>query len=206
MRPAQRIGLFGGAFDPPHDAHLALVRAALDALSLGRLHVVPTGDAWHKSRVLSPANDRLAMCRLAFAGCPQVFVDDRELQRTGPTYTIDTLTELRAEYPVASLFLLIGADQAQAFSTWRRAQDIVALASVVIAERASVAAPLDAGNPLPGLDLANAQAPRRLPLAALSHSSSAIRTRVRSGQSIDGLVPAAVARYIAEHQLYQSLH
>lgn len=206
MRPAQRIGLFGGAFDPPHDAHLALVRAALDALSLGRLHVVPTGDAWHKSRVLSPANDRLAMCRLAFAGCPQVSVDDRELQRPGPTYTIDTLTELRAEYPVASLFLLIGADQAQAFSTWRRAQDIVALASVVIAERAGIAAPLDAGNPLPGLDLANAQAPRRLPLAALSHSSSAIRARVRSGQSIDGLVPAAVARYIAEHQLYQSLH
>ena len=120
-----RIGLFGGAFDPPHDAHLALARAAIDQLALDRLHVLPTGDAWHKSRPLSPGADRLAMCRLAFADLPRVRVDDRELRRDGATYTIDTLAELHAEEPAAQLFLVIGADQAAAFHRWRRAADIL---------------------------------------------------------------------------------
>ncbi|WP_415133794.1 nicotinate (nicotinamide) nucleotide adenylyltransferase [Ottowia sp.] len=197
-------GLFGGAFDPPHDAHVALARAAVAELALDRLHVVPTGDAWHKSRPLSPAADRLAMCRLAFGGLPRVFVDDRELRRDGPTYTIDTLTELRAQYPGAALFLQIGADQAAAFHTWRRAREIVAIATVSIAARAGqtgAEGQFDLKNPLPGLAVDPARV-RVLPLPAMPHSATEVRRLAAAGQGIGHLVPAPVAGYIADHHLY----
>ena len=108
VRPAgeQRIGVFGGAFDPPHHAHVALARAAIEQFELGSLHVIPTGQAWHKARALSAAEHRLAMTRLAFQDDAKVVVDERELQRTGPTFTIDTLEALQAENPQARLYLL----------------------------------------------------------------------------------------------------
>ncbi len=201
-----RVGLFGGAFDPPHHAHVALAQAAIEQLGLERLHVVPTGDAWHKARALSPAADRLAMCRLAFAGLPRVAVDERELRRAGASYTIDTLTELHAEHPAAQWFLLIGADQAAAFHSWRRADDILRLATIVIAVRADpscVGAVFDAEHPLPGLAVA-ADRVRRLQLPAMPHSATAVRRLVAAGQPIEHLVPAPVAGYIADHHLYQS--
>ena len=204
--PLQRIGVFGGAFDPPHLVHVALARAAIDTLALDRLLIVPTGDAWHKSRPLSPAADRLAMCRLAFADVPRARPDDRELQREGPTYTIDTLTELHADCPGAQLFLLIGADQAAAFHTWRRAQEIVDIAIICIAARADPAGatmPLDTENPLPGLRVAPGRV-RVLPLPPLPHSASEVRRRAAAGLAIDHLVAPAVAGYIAEHHLYQT--
>lgn len=204
-RPA-RIGLFGGAFDPPHDAHVALARGAIAQLRLDRLHVVPTGDAWHKSRPLSPAADRLAMCRLAFADVAGVRVDERELRRGGPTYTIDTLTELHAEYPGATLFLQIGADQAAAFQTWRRAADILRIAHVSIAARAGqtcATGQFDLETPLPGLAVDPARV-HWLALPALPHSATEVRRRVAAGQPIDDLVPPAVAGYIAEHHLYRN--
>lgn len=206
MTHPPRIGLFGGAFDPPHNAHVALARAAVDQLGLDVLHVVPTGDAWHKSRPLSPAADRLAMCRLAFAEVPRVVVDDRELHRAGPTYTIDTLRELRAQYPGAQLFLQIGADQAAAFHSWRSASEIVQITIVSIAVRAipeSPGATFDLKNPLPGLAIDPARI-RWLDGPALPYSATEIRRRVAAGQSIDPLVAPPVAGYIANHHLYQS--
>ncbi len=204
--PPRRVGVFGGAFDPPHAVHVALARAAIETLALDRLLIVPTGDAWHKSRPLSPATDRLAMCRLAFADVPKAVPDDRELRRDGPTYTIDTLTELHADWPDAELFLLIGADQAAAFHTWRQAQAIVDLAIVSIAARAEsagAAMPFDPGNPLPGLRVAPGRV-RVLPLPPMPHSATDVRRRVAAGLAIDHLVAPAVAGYIAEHHLYQS--
>lgn len=204
--PPQRVGVFGGAFDPPHEAHVALAREAIAAFALDRLLIIPTGDAWHKSRPLSPAADRLAMCQLAFAGLPQAVVDDRELRRDGPTYTIDTLTELRTDWPAATLFLQIGADQAAAFHTWRRAQDIVDIATISIAARADsagAAMQLDAENPLPGLRVAPGRV-RVLPLPPLPHSATEVRRRVAAGLPIDHLVAPAVAGYIADHHLYST--
>jgi len=206
MSASARIGLFGGAFDPPHDAHVARARVAIDQLALDRLHVLPTGDAWHKSRPLSPGADRLAMCRLAFADLPRVRVDDRELRRDGATYTIDTLTELHAEAPGAQLFLVIGADQAAAFHRWRRATDILRLTTVLIAVRADpsgASAVFDPNNPLPGMavDAARVQALR---LPAMPHSATVVRRLVAAGQPVGHLVPAPVAGYIATHHLYQS--
>ncbi len=95
----RRVGMFGGAFDPPHAAHRALVEAAVRQLQLERMYVFPTGHAWHKSRVLSPAIHRVAMAQLAFADLPEVVVDGRETLRSGPSYSVDTLRELHAQHP-----------------------------------------------------------------------------------------------------------
>lgn len=206
MSLTPRIGLFGGAFDPPHDAHLALARAAIDELRLDRLHVVPTGDAWHKARPLSAGRHRLAMCRLAFADLPKVLVDERELRRDGPTYTVDTLTELQVEYPGAALFLQIGADQAAAFASWRRVDEILSIATISIAVRANSTlahGQFDLKNPLPGLPTDPARI-HILNLSPLPHSATEVRRRVAVGLPIDHLVAAAVAGYIAEHHLYQT--
>jgi nicotinate-nucleotide adenylyltransferase len=201
-----RIGIFGGAFDPPHHAHVALARAAIDAWQLTTLHVLPTGDAWHKSHALMPARDRLAMTELAFGHLPRVVIDDRELHRAGPTYTIDTLRELAAQHPGARLVLQIGADQAVFFHRWRQAQELARMACISIAVRVSNQAgpvPFDPGDPLPGVTCDPARV-RVLALPAMPHSATEIRQRVAQGLPIGHLVPPAVARYIAEHHLYQT--
>ena len=202
--PALRVGLFGGAFDPPHLAHRTLVQMAMAQLQLDVLHVLPTGHAWHKQREVSPAPQRLAMAQLAFADLPGVQVDGRELLRTGPTYTVDTLHELRREYPGAVLHLLIGADQAAAFQTWHDWQAIVRDAIICIAQRAHatgasgvIDATIGTSN-LPGARV------EFLSMPAMDTSATDIRTRVAAHLGIDHLVPAAVARYIDQHHLYRT--
>ena len=128
-----RVGVFGGAFDPPHNAHIALAQAALAQLHLAELRIFPTGQAWHKARALSAAEHRLAMVRLAFADLPGTVVDGRELTRTGPSYTLDTLRELRHERPDAQLVLILGADQGNALPGWHGWQEIVSTAIISIA-------------------------------------------------------------------------
>jgi nicotinate-nucleotide adenylyltransferase len=130
-----RIGIFGSAFDPPHNAHVALVQAALEQLALDRLLVFPTGQAWHKARVLSEATHRLAMASWPSMAYDRVTSDARELQRPGPTYTIDTLTEVQAESPGAQLFLIVGGDQAAALPSWHRWREILETAIISIASR-----------------------------------------------------------------------
>jgi nicotinate-nucleotide adenylyltransferase len=104
----RRIGLFGGSFDPVHNAHLALARQALDQLKLDELRWVPVGQAWQKARVLTPAAQREAMLRLAIEGEARFVLERCELQRAGPSYTLDTLRELQAATPGSDWFLLIG--------------------------------------------------------------------------------------------------
>jgi len=195
LSPRRRIGLFGGAFDPPHRAHVALARAALEQLRLDELRIIPTGQAWHKSRPLSPAADRLAMVQLAFGGLPGVQVDERELHRTGASYTIDTVEALRAEQPQAEFFLLMGADQWAAFTSWHRWQELAAMVRLCVAERPDLA-PRTATS---GLSVT------WLDLPAMALSATAIRSLVGGAPPQDSwadLVPPAVARYISEHRLY----
>ena len=187
--------MFGGAFDPPHRAHLALARAAVEQLALDRLYVFPTGDAWHKDRTLTPAAHRLAMAALAFAGVPAVQVDDRELRRTGPTYSVDTLRELQADHPGAQLVLLMGEDQAASFTRWHAWQDIARLAVLAVAGRGSGEG-LQALQALPGVRV------QALDLPQMPESATDIRARLTMGQDISALVEPAVARYIASHPLY----
>jgi nicotinate-nucleotide adenylyltransferase len=194
------LGVFGGAFDPPHNAHVALIRAAFDQLALTALHVFPTGDAWHKPRALTSPDHRLAMAHLAFDDIPAVTVDDREIRRDGPTFTADTLRELRAEWPQARLALIIGEDQALALTTWHAYEEILQSAIICIAERAHPS------GTRPRFDPSTLPQGRfvRLKLPAMSVSATEIRSRVAAHQGIAPLVPDPVARYIAQHHLYQT--
>lgn len=197
-----RIGMFGGAFDPPHNAHAALARAAVEQLGLDELRVFPTGDAWHKPRALTPAHHRVAMARLAFADLARVTVDARETERPGPTYTIDTLLELQAERPGAQLFLLLGQDQADALPSWHRWQDILRIAIICVAERDAGMARIGEFDRSFGLPEAPAVRVQPLRLAPMSVGSTQIRAMVAAGQGIAPLVPEPVARYISQHHLY----
>jgi nicotinate-nucleotide adenylyltransferase len=193
-----RLGVFGGAFDPPHLAHVALAKAAVEQLDLHQLRVLPTGQAWHKARDLSAAEHRLAMAREAFGVVPRAFVDDRELRREGPTYTIDTLRQFKAEFPGMELVLVIGADQAEALHSWRESEQILKLATVAVAARARPdpgAPPFDPTR-LRGAHFAAVELP------PMPVSATQVRALVGVGQEIGHLVPPGVASYIARHHLY----
>ncbi|MBC7434760.1 MAG: nicotinate (nicotinamide) nucleotide adenylyltransferase [Bdellovibrionales bacterium] len=194
----QRLGIFGGAFDPPHDAHVALINAAVAQLQLDELRVFPTGQAWHKPRELTAAEDRLAMARLAFGGLPRVVVDDREIRRAGPTYTIDTVHELQTEFPGVSFYIVLGADQAAKLPGWRQWREIMQLATLSIAGR------LESDSNSIGFDISTAPLGRfeTLQLPPTSISATDIRQRVSASKGIAHLVPGGVARYIDQHHLY----
>ena len=200
MNSPNRIGIFGGAFDPPHVAHRALVSVALQHLGLDRLLVIPTGQAWHKARTLTTAQHRLAMARLCFGDLPQVQVDSLEIERVGPSYTIDTLRILKDRWPDAQLFLLMGEDQARALDQWHDGQQIPQFATICVAEREDPTrsgAHFESDKPLDERFL-------RLPVAPMAVSATEIRARLGDHQNVDSLVFEPVARYIEHHHLYQT--
>jgi len=196
----RRIAVFGGAFDPPHAAHVALVRAALQELQLDELRIIPTGHAWHKARPLSPPQHRLAMARLAFADLPQVVVDARETERAGPSYTVDTLRELKKEWPDAELFLLMGEDQARALPTWHAWQEILQTAIICVADRGD----WKGSKPRFFAPKRYESRFRHLPMPAVPLSATEIRARIAARQALGPLVFESVARYIEDHHLYQT--
>jgi nicotinate-nucleotide adenylyltransferase len=203
MNHAKRLGIFGGSFDPPHTAHIALAKHAIEQFGLAELRIIPTGDAWHKARTLTPSPHRLAMTRLAFADVAHKTVDPREIDREGATYTVETLEELKAETPEADLYLFIGADQANAFKTWHRWQAILGLATVVVADR-----PNEARGGMAS-QWHNAVSPdvQRLDMPSLNVSATEIRAHVAQGTHADpkmhAWLPAAVQHYIEKHSLYR---
>ncbi len=179
---------------------MALAQAALAQLQLDQLRIIPTGHAWHKSRNLSSAEHRLAMAELAFAPLDRVVVDPRETLRQGASYTIDTLLELRAEFPQAHFFLLLGQDQAQSFSTWHRWEEISRLAIICVAARAGFT---DESALLNGGQGATSQF-RLLEMPSVPVSSTDIRHAVANHQNVAALVFEPVARYIEHHHLYRT--
>lgn len=196
----KRIGVFGGAFDPPHAAHMALARAAVADLQLDELRIIPTGQAWHKTRTLSPVHHRLAMAQLAFSGLPRVVVDPCETRRAGPTYTVDTLRELKAQFSGAELFLIIGEDQAHLLPNWHAWQEVLQLAIICVAERE------DLTGARPRFIAPSAHESRflRLKMPAMPVSATEIRARIAAHQGLAPLVFEPVARYIDDHHLYQT--
>lgn len=190
-----KVGIFGGSFDPVHNAHVALARQALTELALDELIWLPAGQPWQKSRALAAAADREAMVRLAIEGEPRFTLSRIEILRSGPSFTIDTVRELRAQRPVASWHLLIGQDQYAAFHTWQGWQELLGLVTLAIANRPD--APLSAD---PHVLRMRHEA---VALPMMDISSTDIRARLARGQVVDSLVPAPVARYIAGHLLYQ---
>jgi nicotinate-nucleotide adenylyltransferase len=190
--------MYGGAFDPPHRFHMALVKAAVASLAPDQLRVMPTGGAWHRTGPLAAARHRLAMCELAFAGRAPVQVDDREIKRAGPTYTWDTLKELRCEFPSAELSLIVGEDQALALETWRSWQEIVGCATIYVAKRHSGTS--DKAHFL--LNFMSKHGLKNLAVEPDPVSATFIRQQAAQGLALEGLVHPDVARYIANHHLY----
>lgn len=191
----EQVGILGGTFDPPHVGHVAAAAQVRHALGLDRVLAMPANVPWQKvdRRHVSPAADRLAMTRAAFAGVDGVEVSTLELERSGATYTIDTLDELRAAAPTTTWFLVVGSDVAAALDTWHRPDAVREAVRLVIYERpGSVGARPPARWPYDLVDV---------PL--LDVSSTMLRTRVHRGEPIDGLVPPAVRDIIRDRSLYR---
>jgi nicotinate-nucleotide adenylyltransferase len=198
-----RIGLYGGAFDPPHSGHLALATCAIEQLQLDMLYVVPTGHAWHKSRSLSTAHHRLTMVQLNFASCDKARVDDREIRRAGPSYTVDTLNELKDHHQGATFFIVMGADQALQFQTWRHWQHIAANATLAIAQRTFTSESQSLTDEWHNQHQATII---RLNMPLKKVSATDIRSCIRQGISpAEDLIPS-VSKYIQQHHLYLDQH
>ena len=194
----RRIGVFGGSFNPPHLAHLALARVARDSLGLDELHWLPAGQPWQKPAVeMAQARHREAMVRLLATDEPGCVVDARELRRDGPSYTGDTVRELRAEHPGAELCLVVGQDQFARIDTWRDAAQWAPLVTWAVAARAGQSPQPPAAWPGPLLQA------HPLPLPEMAISATDIRRRLANGQDVTALVGGPVARYIDQHRLYR---
>ncbi len=186
-----KIGIFGGTFDPPHIGHLIAAQDACSALSLDRLLFMPAADPPHKrDECVSPPALRLAMLRAALADNERFEISTIELERQGLSYTVDTVRELQHRYTGDELFLLLGVDQIQEFSTWREPEQVQQLARVVMLTRA--------GQNPKGAEFVHAV----VPVTRIDVSSTLVRERVARGQPIRYLVPSAVAEIIDQNRLY----
>ena len=189
----QRIGLFGGSFDPVHLGHLLVAETAVEELGLGRLFFIPAAQSPFKpDSKPSPPADRLKWLRLALAGCPWAEIDDQEVRRGGVSYTVDTLRDYAGRFRRAELYYLIGADHTPLLPQWKNAEELARLARFAVIPR-----PGQKQSPLP--EPFQGQWLQGFPLGL---SSSQIRARVKAGLAIDHLVPPAVAEAVAKSGLY----
>jgi nicotinate-nucleotide adenylyltransferase len=201
------LGVFGGTFDPIHYAHLAVAQEAAETLGLERVLFVPAGQPPHKpDREITPAADRLAMIELAIAGNARFAVDRLELDRAGPSYTVDTLEALIASRSAAGmstdLVLLLSAEAFLDLATWREPRRVLELARVAVAPREGypAAGPAFMIEHFPDL----AERVRYLDGPRMRLSASELRARAAAGRSLRYLVPDAVAAYIDDHGLYRN--
>jgi nicotinate-nucleotide adenylyltransferase len=195
-----RLGILGGAFNPPHIGHLVCAQEALVHLELGRVMFVPMGMPPHRELEEDPgAEARLEMCELATAGDDRFEVSRTEVDRDGPSYTADTLAELRQERPDDELFLIVGGDRAASLPEWHEPERVLELAQVCAFERTGVHREAIA---VKIARLKGAARVRFLDMPALQVSSSMVRRRVARGLPVRYLVPEKVGSYIAEKGLY----
>ncbi len=191
---APRIGVMGGTFDPVHHGHLVAASEAAASFDLDEVVFVPTGQPWQKSGA-SPSEHRYLMTVIATASNPNFSVSRVDIDRTGPTYTIDTLRDLQREHPGAELFFITGADAVAQILSWRDHDELWDLAHFVAVSRP--------GHPLSAAGLPSENV-SLLEIPALAISSTDCRNRVHGGQPVWYLVPDGVVQYIAKHHLYRS--
>jgi nicotinate-nucleotide adenylyltransferase len=192
---SERLGVFGGTFDPPHIGHLVAAVNVRHALTLDRILFVVNNVPWQKvgSRPISPVQDRWAMAQAAVHGAPGIEASRIEIDAGGMSYTADTLAALRAEAPERDLFVILGSDAAAGLPTWERADEVRDAATIEVVERPGSAQ----AAPLAGWRWEQVEIP------ALEVSSTDLRDRVRDGRPLDYLVPPAVIECIAERHLYR---
>lgn len=192
MPAAERLGVYGGTFDPVHIAHLVAAVEARHALGLDRLLMVVAPDPWQKEgRVVAPAALRYEMLEAAVADVPGLEASAIELERRGPTYTIDTVEVLQANEPSPEVFLVVGADVASRIDTWHRANELRERVTLAIVERDGVVAAEPAG-----------WRAQHVVMPRIDISSTDIRDRVAHGRPIDVIVPAGAVRVLRAHGLY----
>jgi nicotinate-nucleotide adenylyltransferase len=193
---SQRIGIMGGTFDPIHHGHLVAASEVESLFGLDEVIFVPTGEPWQKSeRQVSPAEHRYLMTVIATASNPRFWVSRVDIDRAGPTYTIDTIRDISAQRPGAELFFITGADALEQILSWKDAADALKLAQFI-------------GVTRPGYDLTDEHLPSDsvtlLDVPAMAISSSDCRARVAAGRPVWYLVPDGVVQYINKHELYTS--
>ncbi len=193
--PAERIGIMGGTFDPIHHGHLVAASEVAARFGLREVIFVPTGEPWQKAtRDVSPAEHRYLMTVIATASNPRFWVSRVDIDRAGPTYTIDTIRDIAAQRPTAELYFITGADALAQILSWKDAEDALRLARFI-------------GVTRPGYELSDAHLPRRsvtlVDVPAMAISSSAVRDRVADRQPVWYLVPDGVVQYIHKHRLYR---
>jgi nicotinate-nucleotide adenylyltransferase len=192
-----RVGLFGGTFNPLHNAHLKVARTALEQLGLSEVVFIPNGIPPHKP--IQPTvdkEDRLRMVSEAIADDPRLSVSRIEVDREGPSYTIDTIRALSHDYSQGICFI-IGADRLLQIETWKEPEALLRSVPFVLAPRGGVNMRLFREPPFDGAEL------YVLEMEEVDLSSTHLRAKIRRGESIEGLVPASVARYVADHGLYE---
>ena len=197
----QRLGILGGTFDPPHVGHLIVAQDAWARLELDRLILVPARVPPHKPAGAPTAPElRLEMTRAAIAGDGRFQVDELELRRQGPSYTVDTLRTLAERHPDAELFLLLGADQLSEFASWREPQEVARLARLAVFDRLDLS--VEQARSLLERDGVEV-AVERVDVTRIDVSSTMIRERVRLGLPIRYLVPAGVEEVVRREGLYR---
>ncbi len=206
------IGFFGGTFDPIHNGHLRSAYEVHHRLGLARTFLLPNALPPHQDNPARSAEQRLAMVRLAVAGHPELEVDPRELNRPAPSFTVDTLEALRAEYPDTPLCFIIGMDSLLSLPRWHKPARILELAHLVVCHRPGY--PLPDDTPIqPWLERHGCDSPETLhretagrihcmAVTPLAIASSTLRAQMAAGQSPHFLMPDGVVRYIEQHGLY----
>jgi nicotinate-nucleotide adenylyltransferase len=193
----RRIGVMGGTFDPIHHGHLSAANEVRHRYDLDEVLFVPTGAPWQKSdRQVTPAEDRYLMVVIATASNPHFSVSRAEIDRDGPTYTVDTLRQLRADHPDAELFFITGSDALAQILGWRDSGELFDLAHFVGVSRPGYDAVDLAGLPSGSVT--------QLEVPALAISSSDLRARVSAGMPVHYLVPDGVVQHISKRHLYRS--
>jgi len=192
-----RVGLFGGTFNPLHNAHLEVARTALNQYELSGIVFVPNGIPPHKGEVIGGDKEvRYEMVRLAIESIPEFSVSRIEVDREGPSYTIDTIRALKEDYPQGICFI-VGADRLLKLDTWKEPHELLRSVPFVIAPRSGVS--LDVFDVSPFREAVIVP----LEMDDVDLSSSALRERIHHGESIHEWVPRQVAEYIEEHKLYR---
>ncbi|HYS36834.1 MAG TPA: nicotinate-nucleotide adenylyltransferase [Pseudonocardiaceae bacterium] len=195
MSARRRIGVMGGTFDPVHHGHLVAASEVGSRFQLDEVVFVPTGEPWQKTdRQVSAAEDRYLMTVIATASNPRFTVSRADIDREGPTYTIDTLTEMHQKYPDAELFFITGADALEQILSWHKVDEMFEYAHFIGVTRPGYR--LD-GEHLPGGSVTLVEVP------AMAISSTGCRDRVAAGEPVWYLVPDGVVQYISKRGLYR---